>query len=40
MLPNNLLHQPLIPHPMRNVWTIYYRIPESVDTLSPLFLKK
>ena len=29
-----------IPHPMRNIWTLYYRIPESVDTPFLLFLKK
>ena len=62
VLPNNLLHQPLIPyacgmdsaglrntfrthtecipHPMRNMRSVYYRIPERVDTMSPLFLKE
>ena len=29
-----------IPHPMRNIWTLYHRNPESVDTPFLLFLKK
>ena len=32
-------HTEFIPHPMRNMWTIYHRIPESVDTPPPLLLK-
>lgn len=37
---NNLFwYQLYIPHPMRNMWTLYHRIPEYVDTPSPLFLK-
>ncbi len=32
-------HTECIPHPMRNIWTVYHRIPEYVDTPSPLFLK-
>ena len=33
-------HTEFIPHPMRNMWTLYYRIPETVDTPFLLFLKK
>ena len=33
-------HTECIPHPMRNMRKVYHRISESVDTPSPLFLKK
>ena len=33
-------HTEFIPPPMRNIWTLYHRIPECVDTPFLLFLKK
>ena len=29
-------HTECIPHPIRNMRSVYYRIPERVDTMSPL----
>ena len=33
-------HTECIPPPMRNMGSVYHRIPKSVDTQPPLFLKE